>query len=139
VSLYERGDSAHGWHFLTGDAGAIAQLTAAAGFRYVRDEPSGQYAHPGGALLITPQGKIARYLPGVDFPERELKYGLIEASGERVGSPADRLWLLCFHYDPATGKYGAAATTAVRASGMLTVIVLGAAIGIWLRRERTAR
>ena len=73
---------------------AIAELAQAAGFHYVRDPASGQYAHPAGVLLLTPAGRIARYFAGVDFPERELKYGLIEASSNRIGSPVDRLWLL---------------------------------------------
>jgi protein SCO1/2 len=138
VALYGRADAARGWHFVTGEPPAIAELTQAAGFRYVRDPASGQYAHPAGVLLLTPAGRIARYFAGVDFPERELKYGLIEASSNRIGSPVDRLWLLCYHYDAATGRYGAAVGAALRASGLLTVAGLGGAIVIWLRRERAA-
>jgi protein SCO1/2 len=138
VALYDRRGAARGWHFLTADESAIARLTRAAGFHYARDAVSGQYAHPAGLLLATPQGRIARYFPGVDFPERELKYGLIEASSDRIGSPADRLWLLCYHYDAATGKYAPAIEGALRASGLLTIAVLGGAIAMWLRRERKA-
>jgi protein SCO1/2 len=136
VDLYERPGGATGWHFLTGQAPAIAQLTQVAGFHYALDEQSGQYLHPAGIVLATPQGRIARYLLGVDFPERELKFGLIEASNDRIGSPADRLWLLCHRYDGATGKYGTLAASAVRVSGAVTLLVLGGAIAIWLRRER---
>jgi len=138
VALYDRAGATGGWHFLTGDPSAIAQLTQAVGFQYARDAVSGQYAHPGGLLLVTPRGRIARYFPGVDFPERELKYGLIEASSNRIGSPTDRLWLLCYHYDAATGKYAPAVARALRASGLLTIAGLGGAIAMWLRRERRA-
>jgi len=138
AGLYERGGVA-GWHFLTGQESSIAELTQAAGFRYARDEQNGQYLHPVGILLATPEGRIARYLLGLDFRERDLKFGLIEASGHRIGSPADRLWLLCHRYDGATGKYGAFAAGAVRASGVGTLLALGGAIAFWLFKELRAR
>jgi len=139
ASLYERDSGVKGWHFLTGEPSSIAEITQAAGFHYARDDQSGQYLHPAGILLATPEGRIARYLLGIDFQERDLKFGLIEASSNRIGSPADRLWLLCHRYDGATGKYGVLAAGAVRASGAGTLLVLGGAIAFWLFKEREAR
>jgi len=136
TQLYERRSGMRGWHFLTGDPGSIRALSDATGFHYARDEHSGQFLHPAGILLVTPEGRIARYLLGVDFPERILKYGLIEASSNRIGSPADRIWLLCHRYDGATCKYASLVEGAVRTSGMLTLLALGTAISAWLRQER---
>jgi len=104
--------------------------------RTARDEGSRQFLHPAGVVLVTSEGRIARYLLGVDFPERDLKYGLIEASSGRIGSPADRIWLLCHRYDGATGRYGLLVDSAVRGSAVLTLLVLGGAIALWLRQER---
>lgn len=103
-----RANANNGWHFLTGDQTNIAKLTDAAGFRYHYDEATKQFAHASGIMVTTPQGKLSRYFYGVEYAPRDLRLGLIESSANKIGSPADQLLLYCYHYDPATGKYGAA-------------------------------
>lgn len=125
LAEYRRPGAEHGWHFLTGDEDGIRQLTEAVGFRYAWDERSQQYAHAAGIVLLTPEGKIARYFYGVEFPPRDLRFGLIEASQGRIGSPVDKLLLYCFHYDPLTGRYSAWVLSAIRAGAVLTLVALG--------------
>ena len=111
-----------GWHFLTGDEANIAQLTDAVGFRYHYDEATKQFAHASAIMLTTPQGKLSRYFYGIDYPARDLRLGLIESAENKIGTPVDQLLLYCYHYDPATGRYGAAVMKIVRTAGVITVI-----------------
>ncbi len=127
------------WHFLTGADSSIKPLAASVGFRYVYDTATSQYAHPTGIIVLTPQGQVARYLYGIDYPPKDLKFALVEASGNQVGSAVDQILLLCYHYDAATGKYGFIVLNAIRIGGVLTLIVLGAIVGFYLRRERKQR
>jgi len=137
---YRRPGAAAGWHFLTGDAPSIAALTQAIGFRYAWDEASKQYAHASGIVVLTPAGRISHYFFGVEFPPRDLRLALVEASGEHIGSLVDQLLLFCFHYDPTTGRYSRVALNAVRAGGVLTLAVLVAFVVLMLRRDaRRAR
>lgn len=129
---------AEGWQFLTGADPAIDALTDAIGFRYGYDPQTGQYAHAAMAVVLTPEGKIARYFYGFEFRSRDLRLALVEASRSRIGSPVDQFLLLCYHYDPATGKYSATAMNAVRAGGVATVAGIAGFIFIMLRRERRA-
>jgi protein SCO1/2 len=115
-------NASNGWHFLTGDQENIAKLTDAAGFRYRYDEATKQFAHASGIMLTTPQGKLSRYFYGVDFPARDLRLGLIESSENKIGSPVDQLLLYCYHYDPASGKYGAPIMKVMRIAGVITMI-----------------
>ncbi|HET7286160.1 MAG TPA: SCO family protein, partial [Pyrinomonadaceae bacterium] len=112
----------NGWHFLTGDQENIAKLTDAAGFRYRYDEATKQFAHASGIMLTTPQGKLSRYFYGVDYPARDLRLGLIESSENKIGSPVDQLLLYCYHYDPASGKYGAPIMKVMRIAGVITML-----------------
>ncbi|OZI34807.1 hypothetical protein CAL29_15175 [Bordetella genomosp. 10] len=121
-------------HLLTASAPAIAALTDAAGFPYRRDPATGQYLHPAGFLVLTPQGRISRYLLGVGQSARDVRLALVEASGGKVGGLADQLILLCSHYDPRTGRYSVAAMTMARAAGLGTLAVL--AMGLWMLRCR---
>jgi protein SCO1/2 len=114
----------NGWHFLTGDQANIAKLTEAAGFRYHYDEATKQFAHASGIMVATPQGKLSRYFYGVEYAPRDLRLGLIESSANKIGSPVDQLLLYCYHYDPATGKYGAAVMKVMRIAGVLTVLAI---------------
>jgi protein SCO1 len=132
---YRRPDAASGWHFLTGDETAIRALTDAIGFRYTWDEAHQQYAHAAGIVVLTPDGTIARYFYGVEFAPRDLRLALVEASAGKLGSPVDQLLLFCFHYDPASGKYGATVMSAVRAGGALTLLGLGTFLVLSWRRE----
>jgi len=136
---YGRPGAAAGWHFLTGDAAAIEQLTRAVGFRYTYVPEQQQFAHAAGIMVLTPQGKLARYFYGVEFSPRDLRLGLVEAAENKIGTAVDQLLLFCFHYDPATGKYGALAMGSVRFGGALTVLALATFLIVMLRRERTAR
>jgi len=136
---YGRPGAAAGWHFLTGDATAIERLTRAVGFRYQAVEDQQQFAHAAGIMVLTPEGKLARYFYGVEFSPRDLRLGLVEASQNKIGSPVDQLLLYCFHYDPATGKYGALALGSVRLGGVLTVLALATFLTVMLRRDHARR
>ena len=137
VERYGRPQTAPGWHFLTGREENIQTLAAAVGFRYAYDEEIKQYAHGAGVELITPKGVIARYFYGIEYSPRDIRLGVIEASEERIGSPIDSVLLLCYHYDPTTGKYGAAAIRLVRIGAVLTIAAFGTFLFVSLRRERT--
>ena len=136
VERFGRPGTEGGWHFLTGDEGSVKRLTAAAGFRYVWDEKSGQFAHPSGVIVATPDGRLARYLFGLEYGPRDLRFALIEASEGRVGTAVDSLLLYCYHYDPMTGRYGLVIMRALRMAGAATVLLLGAFITVMVRRER---
>ena len=117
-----RENAGKGWHFLTGDQENIARLTDAVGFRYHYDEATKQFAHASGIMLTTPQGKLSRYFYGIEYAPRDLRLGLIESSQNKIGSPVDQLLLYCYHYDPATGTYGARIMAVMRIAGVLTVL-----------------
>jgi protein SCO1 len=135
VGMYGRSGAARGWHFLTGDGPEIKQLADAVGFRYAYDPDSKQFAHYSGIMLLSPEGKISRYFYGIQYPSRELRLGLVEASEGKIGTPADQILLFCYHYDPATGKYGLLISHVIQAGGALTVLILGVAILILFRGE----
>jgi len=122
-----------GWHFLTGDAESIKQITDAVGFRYHYDEATKQFAHASAIMIATPQGKLSRYYYGIEYPARDLRLGLIESAQNKIGSPVDQLLLYCYHYDPATGKYGAVVMNIVRAGGVLTMLTM---VGMFLLLRR---
>jgi len=124
VKAYNRPDADAGWHFLTGDDANIKRVTEAAGFHYKWDEKTNQFAHASGIMLLTPEGKLARYFYGIEYPPRDVRLGLIEASENKIGSPVDALLLYCYHYDPATGKYGAVVMNIMRVAGVITVTLL---------------
>ncbi len=117
-----RANANNGWHFLTGDQANITQLTEAVGFHYRWDEETKQFAHASAIMVTTPQGKLSRYFYGIEYAPRDLRLGLIESSANKIGSPVDQLLLYCYHYDPATGKYGAAIMRVMRVAGVLTVL-----------------
>lgn len=137
AKLYSRSGFDKGWHFLTGDETAIHTLAETVGFHYTYDDETDQYAHPTGIMILTLGGKIARYLYGVDYTARSVRLGLVEASDNEIGSPVDQLLLLCYRYDPVTGRYNVLVGNVLRAAGLLTVVSLGSMIAILLRRERT--
>lgn len=128
-------DGAH-VHFLTGRQSSITALTSAVGFRYVWDQPTSQFAHPAAITVLTPDGRMSRYLYGVEFAPRDVQLALVEASEGRVGSIVDQAMLFCYHYDPESGKYGFAVMNIVRAAGALTVLLMVGLILMSLRRER---
>jgi protein SCO1/2 len=136
VQSYGRAAAATSWHFLTGDAAAIEQLTKAVGFQYAYDAAHDQFAHASGIVLLTSQGVVARYFYGVEYAPRDVRLGLVEAAAQRIGSPIDKLLLLCYHYDPKSGKYGLVILRVVRLAGLATVLGLGVMVGVLFRRER---
>jgi protein SCO1 len=138
LERYRNAGAAQGSHFLTADQPSIDRLTAAAGFRYVWDAQTRQFAHPTGVIVVTPDGRLARYLFGIDYGPRDLRLALVEASAGRVGTAVDTLLLYCYHYDPMTGRYGLVVMRALRIAGVTTVVGLGAFIFVMFRRERTA-
>ncbi len=131
-----RAGAAGGWHFLTGDEANIKRLTDAVGFRYHFDEATNQFAHASAIYVTTPQGKLARYFYGIEYAPRDLRLGLIEAADNKIGSPVDQLLLYCYHYDPATGKYGAVVMNIMRAGGIAMLIVMVAMFLVFRRREQ---
>ena len=133
---YGRPGAVENWHFLTGDQPSIDALTEAVGFHYAFDSASRQYAHAAAILVLTPQGRIARYFYGVQYPSRDFRLGLVEASGGKIGTPTDHALLYCYQYDPVTGKYGLIVMNVVRAGGLITVLALGIFMFVMFRRER---
>ena len=136
LQSYSRKGAENGWHFLTGDEKTIQQLTQAVGFRYAYDENTQQYQHPTGIMILTPDGKLSRYFYGIEYAPRDVRLGLIEASAGKIGSPVDQVLLLCFHYDPTTGKYGLVITRALQLGGLATMLALGVFMLISSRRDR---
>jgi protein SCO1 len=133
VKAYNRPSGETGWHFLTGDEANIKRLTDAVGFRYTWDEPTKQFAHASGIMVVTPEGRLARYFYGVEYSPKDLRLGLVEASQNQIGSVADTLMLYCFHYDPATGKYGAVVMNIVKVAGGLMVAVMASLLFILIK------
>lgn len=136
LARYGRPGAENGWHFLTGDEAAVARLAKVVGFRYAYDAKSGQYAHPAGIMILTPQGKVSRYVYGVSYPARDLRLSLMDAAMRKIGSPIDQLLLLCYHYDPRTGRYNLAVMNIIRVLGFATVAGLGTFMVVMLRRDR---
>jgi len=136
VRAYRRDGAAQGWHFLTGDRQSIDRLTEAVGFHYRFDPKSDQFAHASGIALATPGGRLSRYFYGIEYSPDDLRLGLVESSSGQIGSLVDQVLLLCFHYDPLTGKYGLVIADAMRMAGVLTVILMGSFLVVMYRRER---
>ncbi len=134
---YKRPGAEAGWHFLTGTEPEIKRVTQAAGFRYAWDEQTQQYAHPTGIIVTTTDGRLARYLFGIEYGPRDLKLALVDASEGKVGSFADQLLLFCYHYDPMTGRYGIYVMRTLRIAGVATVLCIGTFIVVMLRREKS--
>jgi len=125
VGRYGRANAAGGWHFLTGEPDSINALTKAVGFQYQYDAKTNQYAHATAIMVLTPQGHISRYFYGVDFPPKDLRMGLVEASQGKIGNAVDAVLLFCYHYDPETGKYGAMVANILRLAAAATILILG--------------
>jgi protein SCO1 len=135
LSHYGRPDTASGWHFLTGGKQSIDSLTEAANFRYSFNANSGIFAHASGIMLLTEDGRISRYFYGVEYPSRDVRLGLVDASAGRIGNPIDHLLLYCFQYDPSTARYSATILRIIRLGGVLTIFTIVAGILIFRRRH----
>jgi protein SCO1/2 len=134
-----RPDAGSDWPFAVGPAEATRAIADAVGFRYQKDPVSGEWAHLAAIFVLTPDGKVSRYLYGVEYPAKELRLALVEAAGGKVGTSFDRFLLTCYRYDPATRRYEPYAWGLVRAGGLLTVILLGGLVGGLVWRERRSR
>lgn len=136
IEKYNRRGAKEGWHFLTGDQTSIKRLADTVGFHYKWDPVAKQFAHASGIMILTPEGKIARYFYGIEYKPRDFRLGLVEASNNKIGTTADQLMLFCYHYDPSTGKYGVIIAQVTRVLGTATVLALGGFVFIMIRRER---
>ncbi len=139
IEQYDRPQATDGWHFLTGDQESITRLADAVGFRYIYDDQTKQFAHASGIMVATPEGKLARYLYGIEYVAKDLTFSLMEAAENRIGSPVEKLLLLCYHYDPATGKYGLFVTNLLRGGGVLMLLILGGYMTVNFMRDRKLR
>jgi protein SCO1/2 len=136
VDSYGRPGTAAGWHFLTGSEASIRRLTHSVGFRYAYDAEKGEYAHVGGIVVLTPEGRIAQYFYGIEYPPKHLRLGLVEASAGKIGSAVDQLMLMCYRYDPVSGRYSVVIMNVVRLASVATVAALCIFVLAMLRRER---
>ena len=136
---YGRAGADKGWHFLTGPAESINALTKAVGFQFQWDEKTVQYAHATTIVLLTPDGRVAKYFYGVEFPPKDLRLGLVQASNSQIGSITDQVLLFCYHYDPRTGKYGAIISRIMSIAGAATILILGTCVFIMYRADSSAQ
>jgi protein SCO1/2 len=134
IKRYKRPGATEGWHFLTGPQESITALTKTVGFQYQYDAKTGQFAHSTAIMILTPEGKLAQYYYGVEFPPKDLRLGLIQASQNKIGTLADQVLLYCYHYDPATGKYGAIISRVIQLAGGLTILCIGTVLLVLFRR-----
>src|SRR5204863_2549273 len=128
--------SATGWRFLTGSEAQIKGLARAVGFRYAYDPRTRQFAHASAIMVLTPEGRLSRYFYGIEYAPRDLRLGLVESSGGRIGSPVDQILLYCYHYDPKAGKYSAAVMGIVRLGGLAAVLILSTFLILMWRRDK---
>jgi protein SCO1/2 len=135
IEYYGKPEEASGFHFLVGKDNQIAKLADTVGFRYEKMEDTQQYAHAAVIFIVTPQGKLSRYLYGIKFDPQTVHLSLVEASQNKIGTTMDQILLLCLHYDSASGKYGWAAVGLMRLSGLCTVLTLGGTMFYLFRRE----
>ena len=138
LAHFRRPETDSGWHFLTGSQESIQAATRAANFRFSFDAKNNLFAHASGVLLLTPDGHISRYFYGVEFPGRDMRLGLVDASAGRIGTPIDHVLLYCYHYDPAAATYSASILKIIRLAGVLTILCLVGGILISRRRESLA-
>ncbi len=137
LKRYGRDGAENGFHFLTGTQSEIDKITNGVGFNYVYDEQTEQFAHAGGVIVTTPDGKISRYFYGIDYSPKDLKFGLMESAEGRIGNPVEQLYLYCFHYDPATGKYGLMILNVMRLAAIATLLgIAGMLFGFWRYGKR---
>lgn len=136
VKEYGRLDAVKGWHFLTGNDTNIHRIADAVGFQYAYDGTRDQFAHGAAMYVLTPDGRMSRYFFGFEFKPRDVRLAIVEASGLKIATATDQILLLCYHYDPVTGRYSAAAMNLMRAGGAATLAALGGMIFILFRKER---
>jgi len=132
---YKRQGAEQGWHFLTGPETSSKALADSVGFRYIYDALTNQYAHSSAIIILTPSGRVARYFYGIEYPTRDVRFGLVEASNQKIGTPTDQVLLYCFHYDPSTGKYALVVMNVLRLAALVTLGALVTFMIIMFRRD----
>src|SRR3984957_23984 len=132
---FRRPETASGWHFLTGTKESVDAATTAANFRYSFDTKTNLFAHASGIMLFTPDGRISRYFYGVEYPGRDMRLGLVDASAGKIGTPIDHVLLFCYQYDPSSATYSASILKIIRLGGILTVLGIVGGILIFRRRD----
>jgi protein SCO1 len=133
TSMYGRPEAAAGWHFLTGEESQIKTLADAVGYHYAYDPQSKQFAHAAAVMVLTPDGRLSRYFYGINYPSRDLRLGIEDASGGKIGSAVDAVLLFCYHYDPHTGKYGLIVSRAIQIGAGLTILFIGGLLFVLTR------
>jgi len=136
LEIYRRVGAAEGWHFLTGKEEHIEKLTNAVGFRYRYSEAKRQYFHVAVTFILTPDGRLSRYLYGVEYDPQTLRLSLLEAADGKIGSTADQILLFCYHYDAESGRYGPAAFRLMQLGGALAILLVSGTIWTLRRREK---
>ena len=136
MKRYGRPGTENGWHFLTGTQSEIDKVTKAVGFKYKWDEQSNQFAHAGGIMITTPEGKLSRYLYGIDYAPKDVKFAVMESAQNKIGNAAEQLMLYCYHYDPATGKYGLSVLRVMRIGAVATLLGMGMMFFVFWRRNK---
>jgi protein SCO1/2 len=139
LKRYGRPGAEKGWHFLTGPQESIDALTKAAGFQYEYNQQTGQFAHSTAIIVLTPEGKIAQYYYGVEFPSKDLRLAMVQASQNKIGTVVDQILLYCYHYDPSAGKYGLIISRVLRLAGVATILILGSFMILMFRRDAAHR
>jgi len=134
LKRYKRAGAEQGWHFLVGNQDSIDKIAKAAGFEFEYDAKSNQFAHTTAIMVLTPQGRIAQYYYGIDYPPKDLRLALVDASQEKIGNVVDELLLYCYHYDPEKGKYSATIMRILRLAGVATLLCLGTLFIVLFRR-----
>ena len=136
LKRYGRENTANGFHFLTGMQDQIDKVANAVGFKYQWDAKSEQFAHAGGIMVATPDGKLARYFYGIDYSPKDLKFGIMESADGKIGNPAEQLFLYCYHYDPETGSYGLAILKVMRIAAIFTILAIGGMLFVFWRYRK---
>ena len=136
LDLFDREGAGEGWHFLVGDEGSVSRLTEAIGFQADFDEGRGEFVHAATLLILQPDGTISRYFYGIDYPPKNLRLGLVEASEGRVGTPLDQVLLYCYRYDPTTGEYSLLTMRLVRIGAVITILAIGLFVFTLVRLEK---
>jgi protein SCO1/2 len=138
LARYKRASAASGWHFLTGGQESIDRVTKAVGFRYAWDAETKQFAHPAGTVIATTDGRVSRYLFGIEYAPKDLRLALVESGDGKIGGLVDQALLFCYQYNPHTGRYSATILGVIQVAAVLTVLALGGFIFVMRRRERAA-
>ena len=133
---YGRPEATTGWHFLTGDEKLIKRLASEVGFGYRYNEEERQYAHSAAQFVLTPEGKISRYLYGIEYSEKDLRLALLEASNGQIGTIVDRFMLFCYRYDPQSRRYSVYLTKVMQTGCAGTIVVFGGYLAVFWRRQR---